>query len=577
MAVAGLIAELQRRRVIRALIGYGVAAFAILQIIEPVMHGLHWPEATLSYTVVALALGFPVVVALAWIFDVKDGRIERDPRGVSGARLALLAAGLGAIAAAPGVVWYFVVRGPQREAPAAGPPSIAVLPFANLSREADNEYFSDGLTEELINALANVDGLRVASRTAVFALKGQPLGVDQLGARLGVAMLLEGSVRREGQALRVTAQLINVADGYHLWSKSYDRELRSVFAVEDEIARSVAQALRRTLVREGGVKPATTDTEAHDLYLKGRFFWNKRTVEAFGRAQAEFEKAIAKDPSYALAWAGLADTIAIRLDYDTVRGVDLLPQAREKARRALEIDPRLAEGHAALGNIAWHDFDWATGESELRRAIELRPDYATAHQWLAELLAETGRFDEARAEIGRAIAADPTALIVNACAGNIELWAGRFDAALEKYARTLDLDPTFEMARMMTVTTLIEKGDARGAAGALAQLRASTDVLVLVFRAWSAAATGEREEALRILRELDRRREYVSPGELAQVWLALGEADRAMGLLERGCAERDASLISVGVEPVFAPARRHPRWPMLAKCMNLPEALTNAR
>src|SRR6266478_513443 len=216
-----LLVELKRRRVFRALLGYGIAAFAVLQIVEPVMHGLHWPEAVLSYVVVALALGFPLVVALAWVFDVKGGRLERTEGGRPGMRRLLLLAGIGVLAAAPGLIWYFGFRGRSQTLPAS--PSIVVLPFANLSGDKENEYFSDGMTEEIINALANVEGVRVVARTSAFFFKGKNLDVRKIGAELNVATVLEGSVRREGNQLRVFAQLISVADGYHLWSKSYDR------------------------------------------------------------------------------------------------------------------------------------------------------------------------------------------------------------------------------------------------------------------------------------------------------------------------------------------------------------------
>src|SRR5262245_37863601 len=229
-------AELKRRRVVRTLVGYGIASFAVLQIIEPIMHGLHWPETVLSYVVAALAAGFPVIITFAWIFDVKAGRVERTALaaagpGLRGIRLALLLVGIGVLAAAPGLGWYFFFRSDTRivarrngqPADAVEPKSVAVLPFVNMSSDKENEYFSDGITEELINTLANVDGLRVTSRTSAFAFKGKDIDIRQIGEKLNVGTVLEGSVRREGNTLRVTAQLIQVSDGYHLWSKSYDR------------------------------------------------------------------------------------------------------------------------------------------------------------------------------------------------------------------------------------------------------------------------------------------------------------------------------------------------------------------
>ena len=233
-ASISLFDELKRRRVFRALVGYGIFAFAVLQIIEPVMHGLHWPDAVLSYVVVALALGFPAVVGLAWIFDVNAGRIERtQPGALRGSRAALLLALVGLLAAAPGLIWYFALRRPAAGQPSPAPgPSIAVLPLVNLSSDKEQEYFSDGLSEELLNLLAKVPGLRVAARTSAFAFKGKNEDVSEIGQKLHVATVLEGSVRKAGDQIRITTQLINAADGFHLWSETYDRKLTDVFALQ---------------------------------------------------------------------------------------------------------------------------------------------------------------------------------------------------------------------------------------------------------------------------------------------------------------------------------------------------------
>ena len=242
---------MKRRRVFRVIIGYGVVAFAVLQIVEPIQHALGMTDSVLKLVVVLLGLGFPVAVVLAWAFDVRAGGIERTAPspGLRGPRLAMLLVGIGLVAAAPGAVYYLLLRGrPQAAEVQEGRKTIAVLPFVNMSGDKENEYFSDGITEELINALANIDGLRVASRTSVYALKGRNLDAHELGERLKVATLLEGSVRREGSALRVTAQLIHVGDDVHLWSKTYQRELKGVFALEDEIAHSIAQVLRQKLL-----------------------------------------------------------------------------------------------------------------------------------------------------------------------------------------------------------------------------------------------------------------------------------------------------------------------------------------
>ena len=294
-ALVSVFAELQRRRVFRALIGYGIATFALLQVVEPIMHGLHLPEVTLTYIVVALGLCFPLVVVLAWAFDIKasGGVVATAPAkeaSLRGARLGLLLVGIGALAAAPGLVWYFFERGAAKQTAAARAPSIAVLPFVNLSADAANEYFSDGITEELIDGLAHVQGLHVVSRTSAFSFKGKPAEVSEIGARLKVATVLEGSVRREGTRLRLTAQLIDATNGYHLWSQSYDRELKDVFAVEGELAQSIVATLRPQLLSPTApAKAPTENLEAHDLYLRGRNFWNRRTAEGLRKAVSLFE------------------------------------------------------------------------------------------------------------------------------------------------------------------------------------------------------------------------------------------------------------------------------------------------
>jgi serine/threonine-protein kinase len=576
------IAELSRRRVFRALVVYGIVAFGVLQIIEPIMHGLHWPDAVLSYVVVALALGFPLVVGLAWIFDITAGRIERSPPAASGSalggvRLAGVLAAIGLLAAAPGVVYYFILRGAARGTVAsggqiaAGATSIAVLPFVNMSGEKENEYFSDGITEELINALANIEGLRVASRTAAFSLKGKNLGIRQIGDELNVATFLEGSIRREGNALRVTAQLINVNDGYHLWSQSYDRELKSIFALEDEIARSIAQALQRKLLRGAAVTPPTASLEAHDLYLRGRYFWNQRNVEALRKAAEYFEQAIQQDAGYALAYAGLADAIALRLDYDEVRASEIAPRAKAAAMRALELDPGLAEAHTSLGNLSAHEYDWSVAIREFRTATELKPDYATAHQWYAEALASIGRLPEARAEIARALQLDPTSLIINDSSGLISYFGRDYERALAQFNKALELDPGFERAYIDIAVVYAVQARYPEALAELDKIRVVPAVATQSSRAYVHALAGNRSEALRLLQDLEERsrREYVLPVSLAFVWAALGDRDRAFTLLKRACAERDSGLIWLKMDPSWDMLRSDPRFKELLACIHV--------
>src|SRR5262249_31708828 len=355
----------------------------------------------------------------------------------------------------------------------------------------------------------------------------------KIGAELNVDTLLEGSVQREGSALRITAQLIKVSDGYHLWSQTYDRELKSIFELEDEIARSIAQALQRKLLRVEGVKPSTTSLEAHDLYLRGRYFWNKRSLEAFEKAGQYFQQAIGKDAGFALAYAGLGDVIALRMDYDIVRTSEVAPKAKKATLKALELDPGLAEAHASLGNILWHEFDWPGALDEFRMAAKLKPGYATGRQWHAETLADMGRLEEAKAELAAALQADPTSLIINTVSANILYYSRDYDRALERYRKTLEMDPEFEVARNSMINVHIARANYDEAAAELRKLRSWPSLFVLGQRGFIEALAGQRAGAMRSLRELEQRSksEYVPPSMLALILLETANKDRAFALL----------------------------------------------
>ena len=570
-----LLAELQRRRVFRALVGYGIAAFAVLQIVEPVMHGLHWPESVLSYVVVALAAGFPVVVALAWIFDVNAGRIERTvsaspATGVKRAGVALLLVGIGALAAAPGLGWYFWRR--ERTAPdAPRVPSIAVLPFVNLSGDKENEYFSDGMTEEVINALANVEGLRVVARTSAFSFKGKSVNVRQIGEELNVGTVLEGSVRREGNQVRVAAQLVNTKDGYHLWSKTYDRELKNVFALEDELARAIIEALKPRLVLDTTfVQPTTENTQAHDLYLKGRYLWSRRTPDALRSAMRLFEQAIALDPTYALAQSGLADCYSLLLTYGGAPAADVLPKAKMHALQAERIDDRLAEVHASLATVHERDFDWAAAEREYKRAIELRPGYATAHQWYAIMLGTVGRLGEARVEAERARQLDPNSFIIHTVVGITSFMNRDYDCAIGALQKALDLDPAFALAREFLVYAHVQRGRPEQGIAVL-DGAPRTGSRLAAARASVLASLGRTSEARRYLREAESRRaaDGGSRGSLAVAHLALRDVDGALAWLSQAVDERDESIQGLRIHPVWEPIRSDPRFHDLLKRTNL--------
>jgi adenylate cyclase len=510
-----------------------------------------------------------VVVALAWIFDVKDGRIQRASAGaVRGLRLVALAAGIGIAAAAPGVIYFFLLRGPPTSA--VPPASVAVLPFVNMSSDKDTDYFSDGITEELIHVLANVEGLRVASRTAVFAIRGKNLGVQQIGEELHVGTLLEGSIRREGNSLRVIAQLVNVSDGYHLWSKSYDRELKSIFAVEDDVARSIAESLQRTLV---AVKAPTANLAAHDVYLRGRYFWNQRTLEAARKASTYFEEAIRLDPHYAVAHAGLADALAFLNSYeDAPKTVETLAPARRAALRALELDPRLAEAHASLGLIAYWLHQWSEALAEYNKAIELNANYAMAHKWRGNVLMVTGHLSEARVAFERAREIDPTSLIISHNLGYLAIDERNYGGAVEQLNRTLAMDPGFEVARDSLASAYALQGRYAEALAEAEKVRLPPESIGECLRAKILAMAGRREEALASARRLDAlsAREPLDAALHAAVWAALGDNDRAFVILQAACASH---LIDVDddlkMSPDYDRLRPDPRFRQILRCVDL--------
>ncbi len=497
-----------------------------------------------------------------WLFELEGARLARTLVGIS----ALAAAGVG---------WYFLSHSgapivPLDDAGTAPRSSIAVLPFVNIGSDKESEYFSDGMTEELINGLANVDELRVASRTSAFAFKGKNLSIQKIGKELKVGTVVEGSVRREGDRLRVTAQLVNVADGYHIWSKTYEREAKTIFAVEDELARSIVQALRPKLIGSQSaplVKPSTSSLEAHDLYLQGRYFKEKRTGEALRTAGRFFAQATEKDPRYALAWVGLADATALRSEYDLVPASSVLPTAKETVMRALELDPRLAEAHATLGLIATFSFQWEEAEAAYRKAIELNPRYPTVHHWYALMLGWQGRIPEAYAETDRAYRLDPTSPILNHLVGLIRLYARDFDGAIDAFKKTLEMAPNFQVSR--------------GRLGVIYELQGKyTEALAEYdqdaprnreFLGLTYVRAGRRADALRHLEEMEQRakREYVSSAARGMTWVALGEKDRGYALLAKACVEKDRALVGAKVEPTFDTLRAEPRFHEVLKCVHL--------
>jgi len=454
--------------------------------------------------------------------------------------------------------------------------SIAVLPFVNSSPDPDNEYLSDGITDELINALAKVQGLRLASRTSVFALKGKAQDVRAIGALLEVSEVLEGSVRRSGDNLRITTQLTSTEDGHLMWSERYDRKLHDVFAIQDEIARTIVTQLRSTSLVEPAaptVNRHTENVQAYGLYLRGRYFWNKRTSADVYEGIRYFEQAIALDPSYALAYTGLADSYSLHIDYRNVPVHEGHEKAKFYARKAIALDDTLAEAHASLAwSLFVYDWKWDEAAREFRRAIELDPRYAPAHQWYAFMLASKGKFDEALLEGHTAQENDPASVSVRRSLGYAYLYARRYDQARYHLERAIAMNTEAEEShRILGLILTFQKqfGAAEAALRDALALAEKGGTYTKATLAFSLAAGGDESYAREVAAELDekRRNEYVSPVELALTYIGLGENDKALDWVDTSIDERRGWAAYLRVHPVLDPLRGEPRFGELVKRM----------
>jgi serine/threonine-protein kinase len=501
-----------------------------------------------------------------------------------------LALGAGAIVAALALFIVFNLAGLRErllravgERPHMSLPkieSMAVLPLENLSRDPEQEYFADGMTEELITNLGQIEALRVISRTSVMRFKGvRPAGgLPEIARQLKVDAVVEGSVLRSGDRVRITAQLIDARTDRHLWAQSYERDLRDVLALQGEVAQAIANEIKikvtpQEQMRLASARPVNPD--AHEAYLKGRYYWNLRTEEGLKKGIEYFQQAIEKDPGYALAYAGLADSYIVLGEWWLMASRGAYPRAKAAALKALEIDETLAEAHTSLGAVRDdYDWDWAGAEKEFKRAIELNPSYATGHQWYAEYLSEMGRHNEAIAELKRAQASDPLSPIIGAVGGYIFLFARRYDEAIAQCRRALELNAGFypahfNLGRVYQQEKLYpqaiseyQKAKAleEGNPGLAAEL------------ARGYAAAGKRIEALKIISQLTElsKRRYVSLYRVAQAYAALGEFDQAFALLGRAYEEHAFELVFLKVEPENDPLRSDPRFQDLLRRMNFP-------
>jgi len=459
-------------------------------------------------------------------------------------------------------------------------PSIAVMPFANLSDEAEQEYFCDGMTDEIISALTRVEGLRVVARSSAFTFKGRNMGARDVGNSLRVGVVLEGSVRKAGNMLRIGVQLVDVASGSNLWSETYNRELKDVFAIQADIAEVIvgSQAVRQ-LGHEGHRAPAvrkhTRNLEAYNLYLKGRFHWNKRTVEELHTAIGYFGQAIVRDPAYSLAFAGLADCNTVIGYYGAEAPAAAFPKAKANAIRAIELDDTLAEAHTSLAFATLlYDWDWSSAEQSFKRALALNPDYSTAHHWYAEYLTFVGRVEEAVEIARKLLVLDPLSPIIITLVGWVHFYERDYDRAIETLESVLQLDRDFIPARLwlglsherkgnfQVATTVLQRaveveGDSPGVLSALGRVLASS---------------GQSGETRRLLQRLQDRaaQTYVPAYHIAALHATLGETGEMLRCLEEAQRQRDLWLLFLRIDPVWDGVRNDPGFVEIVRQVGLP-------
>ena len=460
-------------------------------------------------------------------------------------------------------------------ATAGGIRSIAVLPLENFSGDAEQEYFADGMTEELITQIAQIRSLRVISRTSAMAYKGTKKRIPEIGRELNVDAVLEGSVQRSGTRVRVTAQLIRASTDEHLWARSYERDLKDVLGLQSEVASAVAQEVQAALTPDEKVRLTRArpiDPEAHELYLKGRFHWNKATEGDLVAAIRNFDAALARDPGYAPAFAGIADAYVSLSDVYRAP-YEVMPEAKAAATKALQLDDALADAHVSLANIRlFYDRDWSAAEREARRALELNPNSAGAHDLLATYFAVLGRGDENASEATRALELDPLSVVFTFDAGWGRLAARDYDRAIELFRRAVGIEPGYGFAHEgVAIANVLKNRCSEAIAAAEDGTRADDSPFVLATSGGVYAACGRRDSAREVLAKLagPYRNRYVCPYEIAVIQIGLGEMDLAFKSLEKGLEDRSVCVPFLNVDPRLDPIRSDPRYPDLVRRLAL--------
>jgi TolB-like protein/Tfp pilus assembly protein PilF len=582
--------ELKRRNVYKVAVAYAVVGWLLVQVATQVFPFFEIPNWAVRLVVLAIVVGFPIALVLAWAFELTPEGLKRmedvDPDVAARAPKKHAWIYVVVIGAAISVALFFLGRytasprqdaSPARTEAATGLPekSIAVLPFDNLSRDPDNAFFAEGVQDEILTRLAKVADLKVIARTSTQKFKSSPENLPDIAKQLGALNILEGSVQKVNDQVRVNVQLINALTNAHLWAEIYDRKLTDIFAVESEIAKTIADTLQAKLTGSEKrliAKTPTANPEAYELYLKGRFFWNKRTAADLRKSIEYFNQAIEKDPNYAMAYAGLADSYALLSVFGAASPQDSIPQARAAAKKALELDDTLAEAHTSIGRILGpYDFKFDQSIAEFERAIQLNPNYAMAHHWLSwGPLSALGRFDRAIAEGKRAIELDPLSLINNAdLGGNVYFNARRYDEAIEQLRKTIEIDPRFYLAHYYLGQAFQLKGQLTEAIAEYQKaVELNDDPEALAYLGQAYARAGQHDKAQNILARLteEAKSRYVSGYAMALMFMGLGDKEHAIDALERAYREGAGNdLFTIRVDPMLDDLRDQPRFEALAE------------
>ncbi len=589
MKIDNFFAELKRRNVYKVAVAYAVVGWVIAQIATQIFPFLEIPNWVVRLVIVLIAIGFPIALVIAWAFEATPEGIKRtddvDLNAAARAPKKHAWIYVVVIGAAFSIGLFFVGRYSVRNtASAAGTElsakSIAVLPFDNLSRDPDNAFFAEGVQDEILTRLAKVADLKVIARTSTQRFKSSPENLPDVAKQLGVANFLEGSVQKVNDQVRVNVQLINALTNAHLWAEIYDRKLTDIFAVESDIAKTIADTLQAKLTgseKQMIAAQPTTDTTAYELYLKGRALWQRRSGDNIPKAIAFYEQAIQHDPNYALAYAALASAHALLPYYTGARQHDAFAKAKEAAQRALQIDPNLPEAHTALGKIRnFADIDMQGSIREFERAIELNPNDATAHHWLGSgPLVSLARFEEAIAHCKRSVDLDPLSPVMMVDYGSIFFYATRYDESISVLRKAVEMDTSFGYAHQTLATAYQAKGDLRNAIAEFEKAKQVDDAPVILAE-WAAAKAlaGDKQTARNTLAKLDvivQQREVVAYAR-AVLHLSLGDKNEAMRWLERSFEEGDgANIGTLKVDPLFEVLHGDPRFEALVQKIVAPK------